>query len=340
MKRSRLGKSGIQVSEIGLGTMTFGTQCKDKSEAFRIMDMAIDHGINFFDTAEIYPVPPCKKLAGITEEWIGDWLKTRSRDEVLIASKIAGPAHGWFNPPVRNDNATIDGFQIKRALEGSLKRLKTDYLDLYQIHWPDHGMRPEDMIETLDSLVKEGKIRTLGCSNENAYGLMKSLWIADKYQWRRFDTIQNNFSINNRRFEDELADICSREQVSLLPYSPLAGGVLTGKYNVKEIPSDSRFYDYLKHGAPRQKAMAERFVNTKSLALTEKVLTLAANLNLHPATLATAWSIHHDFVASTLIGVSNIDQMAPILAAANINLTNETISKINDYCAEILYPMG
>ena len=328
------------VSEIGLGTMTFGTQCSDKTEAFRIMDHALEHGINFLDIAEIYPVPPIKKLAGLTEQWVGEWLKSRSRDEVLLATKIAGPAHGWFNPPVREGNAAIDGHHIRLAVEGSLQRLGTDYLDLYQVHWPDHGMRVEDTLETLDQLVKEGKVRTIGCSNENAYGLMKSLWIADKYNWRRYDTIQNNFSINNRRFEDELAEICERENVSLLPYSPLAGGVLSGKYNTDQIPADSRFHHYLTNGAPRQKQMAERFVNPTSLALTAKVLELAQELQTHPVTLATAWSMHQSYVASTLIGVSNFDQLAPILAAADFEITSEIITLIDSYCAEFPYSMG
>jgi len=340
MNRRRLGKSGLMVSEIGLGTMTFGTQCQEQSEAFRIMDTAVEHGINFFDIAEIYPVPPVKKLAGLTEEWVGSWLKGRNRDEVLLATKVAGPAHGWFSPPVRDGNAAIDGHQIRKAVEGSLRRLGTDYIDLYQVHWPDHGMRVEDTLETLDALIKEGKVRTIGCSNENAYGLMKALWIADKYNWRRYDTIQNNFSINNRRFEDELAEICTREEVSLLPYSPLAGGVLSGKYNTDTIPKDARFYEYLHTGAPRQKAMAERFVNPKTLGLTAKIIELAKELDTHPTTLATAWSKHQSYVASTLIGVSNFDQFTPILAAKDFTITPEIIAKIDSYCTEFPYPMG
>lgn len=328
------------VSEIGLGTMTFGTQCAEKKESFKIMDHAIVNGINFLDTAEIYPVPPTGELAGITEKWIGEWLKNKSREEVIIATKVAGPAHGWFDPPVRNGNAAIDRVHLRKALEGSLRRLETDYIDLYQIHWPDHGMRIEDTLETLDEFIKEGKVRTIGCSNENSYGLMKSLWASDKNGWQRFDTIQNNYSINNRRFEDELAEICDREEVSLLPYSPLAGGVLSGKYNTEKIPKDSRFYSYLTKGAPRQKAMAERFVNPKTLMLTKEILDLASELSIHPVTLATAWSKQHSFVASTLIGVSNFEQFAPILAAQDLHLPDEIIQKIDLHCNNNLYPMG
>jgi len=328
------------VSEIGLGTMTFGTPYCNEQESFRIMDHAVERGVNFFDIAEIYPVPPTKELAGLTETIVGKWLKQRDRAEVLIATKVAGPAHGWFNPPVRGGNAAIDGLQIRKAIEESLQRLGTDYIDLYQIHWPDHGMRIEDTLETLDALVKEGKVRAIGCSNENAYGLMKALWIADKYNWRRYDTIQNNFSINNRRFEDELAQICREEHVSLLPYSPLAGGVLSGKYNTGDLPEDSRFYSYLTAGEPRQRAMAERFVNKKSLALTQKILTLAQEIGTHPVTLATAWSMNHNYVASTLIGVSNFKQFAPILDATDFIITPEIRQQIDIYCQEFLFPMG
>lgn len=340
MKKRRLGKSALFVSEIGLGTMTFGTQVSEKKECFQIMDHAIAEGVNFFDTAEIYPVPPTQKLVGVTEQIIGEWLSSRARESVLIATKIAGPAHGWFNPPVREGNNTIDGFQIRRALEGSLKRMGTDYVDLYQLHWPDHGMRMEDALETLDALVREGKIRAIGCSNETAYGLMKGLWTADKNGWRGFDSIQNNFSLNNRRFQDELAQVCEREQVSLLPYSPLAGGVLSGKYNTENMPQDSRFYDYLKNGMPRQRAMAERFVNPKSLALTTRLMEISKEVGIDIVTLASAWSKQHSYVASTLIGVSSFSQLDPILQSSGLELSEDILGEIDNACRENLYPMG
>ena len=163
MKTRRLGTSGVVVSEICLGTMTFGTQA-NKEESFRIMDKAVDNGIDFFDTAELYPVPPTSKQAGQTEEIVGEWLKDKPRDGLIIATKIAGAAHGWFNPPVRNGKAALDRIHLRKALEGSLRRLNTDYIDLYQIHWPDHGMRAEDTLEELDNFVREGKVRTIGTS--------------------------------------------------------------------------------------------------------------------------------------------------------------------------------
>ena len=339
MQQNRLGKSGIVVSGICLGTMTFGTQC-DKQQSFRILDKAVDAGIDFLDTAEVYPVPPTSELAGLTEEWLGEWLKTKSRDSLIIATKIAGPAHGWFNPPVRGGKAAIDRHQIRQAVDGSLRRMQTDYIDLYQVHWPDHGMRAEDTLVALDELVAEGKVRVTGTSNEDAYGLMKSLWTSDRCGLTRYDTIQNNFSLNNRRFEDELAEVCRQENISLLPYSPLAGGVLTGKYNGGQFPQGARFSSYLQNGAPRQKEMAERFVNDRSVAATENFIAIAEEVGIDIVTLATAWSKQHDFVASTIVGVSHEDQLDPIIAAIDVVLDDETLKKIDQVSADIPYPMG
>jgi len=327
------------VSEICMGTMTFGTQC-DKAMSFRILDRAVDAGVDFFDTAEVYPVPPSRKLAGQTEEWLGEWMKSRDRSSMIVASKVAGPAHGWFIPPVRGGKAAIDRRHIRQAVEGSLRRLQTDYLDLYQVHWPDHQMRAEDTLEVLDELVREGKVRAIGCSNEDSYGLMKSLWTSDVHGLARYDTIQNNFSILHRRFEDEAAEVCRREQVSLLPYSPLAGGVLSGKYNDGQYPEGARFSFYLTKGEARQRKMAGRFVNEKSLAATAQVIEIAKEADMDVITLATAWSKQHDYVASTIVGASHENQLDAIFAAADLTLPDEVMQKIDAVCAEILYPMG
>lgn len=338
MKQRRLGGSGIVVSEICLGTMTFGTQA-NKEESFAILDAAVEAGIDFIDTAEAYPVPPSAELAGDTEKMIGEWLKNHSCDSLIIASKIAGPAHGWFNPPIRDGKAAIDRHHIRKAIEGSLRRLGTDYLDLYQIHWPDHGMRALDTLEALDELVREGKVRAIGISNEVSYGLMKGLATSDLEGIARYDTIQNNFSLNNRRFEDELAECCRHENVSLLPYSPLAGGVLSGKYN-EGVPDGARFSEYLKTGGPRQKAMAERFVNERSLESTRRFMAIAEEAGMDVLTMATAWSKQHDFVASTIIGVSHVDQLPPILAAADLILGADVLARIDEVSKDISYPMG
>ena len=338
MEKRRLGKSGIVVSEICMGTMTFGTQA-DKRESFRIMDESVESGIDFFDTAEVYPVPPTAELSGLTEEWVGEWLKSRPRESVILATKVAGAAHGWFCPPVRHGKAALDRVHLRKALEGSLNRLGTDYVDLYQIHWPDHGMRAEDTLEVLDEFVKEGKVRAIGLSNDDSYGVMKSLWTSDLGGMTRIDTIQNNFSLNNRRDEYELAECLRRENVSLLPYSPLAGGVLTGKYN-DGVPAGARFSEYLTTGGARQRAMATRFVNDQTIASTKRFCEIAKELDLDVATLATAWSKQHDFVAATIVGVSAASQMEPILKAAGLQLDEKTFNAIDVVSNDIRYPMG
>ena len=338
MEKRRLGKSGIVVSEICMGTMTFGTQA-DKRESFRIMDESVESGIDFFDTAEVYPVPPTEELAGLTEEWVGEWLKSKPRESVILATKVAGAAHGWFCPPVRHGKAALDRVHLRKALEGSLNRLGTDYVDLYQIHWPDHGMRAADTLEVLDEFVKEGKVRAIGLSNDDSYGVMKSLWTSDLEGMTRIDTIQNNFSLNNRRDEYELAECLRRENVSLLPYSPLAGGVLTGKYN-DGVPAGARFSEYLTTGGARQRAMATRFVNDRTIASTKRFCEIAKELDLDVATLATAWSKQHDFVAATIVGVSAAAQMEPILKAAGLELDEKTLTSIDVVSNEIRYPMG
>ena len=338
MEKRRLGTSGIVVSEICMGTMTFGTQA-DKRESFRIMDESIESGIDFSDTAEVYPVPPTSELAGLTEKWVGEWLKSRPRESVILATKVAGAAHGWFCPPVRHGKAALDRIHLRKALEGSLSRLRTEYVDLYQIHWPDHGMRAEDTLEVLDEFVKEGKVRAIGLSNDDSYGVMKSLWTSDLGGMTRIDTIQNNFSLNNRRDEYELAECLRRENVSLLPYSPLAGGVLTGKYN-DGVPAGARFSEYLTTGGARQRAMATRFVNDQTIASTKRFCEIAKELDLDVATLATAWSKQHDFVAATIVGVSAAAQMEPILKAAGLQLDEKTLNTIDVVSNDIRYPMG
>ena len=188
MKFNRLGASPLVVSDICMGTMTFGTGADEKT-SFEIMDRSVDAGIDFFDTAENYPVPPDPKYAGLTEEIVGRWLKTRSRDSVFIATKVAGPSHGWLKAAVRDGKTTLDKHNIIKAVEASLKRLDTDYIDLYQTHWPDHGARYEDALEALDELVQSGKVRVLGCSNETSWGLMKSLATSEMHGFARYGTM-------------------------------------------------------------------------------------------------------------------------------------------------------
>lgn len=338
MKKKRLGKTGIVVSDICMGTMTFGNQT-DEKEAFRILDMSFDAGIDFYDTAEMYPVPPDAKYIGRTEEIVGKWMKTKPRDSIILATKVAGPGHGWISPPIRSGKTSLDRHHIVRAVETSLARLDIDYIDLYQTHWPDHDFPYEETMLALDELIQSGKVRILGCSNETSWGLTKSLWTSEMQGVARYETIQNNFSLNNRRFEDELAQVCLKEQVSLIPYSPLAGGVLTGKYNDGQLPEGARFTNYLSAGQ-RQKVMAQRFVNEKSLESTKRFAEIAAQIDMSVTTLAVAWSKQHDFVASTIVGASKADQVADILAAAEVTLSKETLAQIDSVTKEIMYPMG
>jgi len=338
MHKNRLGKSSIVVSDICMGTMTFGSQC-DETNSFRIMDMAYDAGVDFYDTAEMYPVPPDAKYVGVTEEIVGRWLKTKDRDAIVLASKVAGPGHGWITPPFRGGKTGLDRHHIMRAVEGSLRRLDTDYIDLYQTHWPDPEFPQEETLMALDELVRSGKVRILGCSNETSWGLTKSLWAADLHGLARYETIQNNFSLNNRRFEDELAQACRMEKVSLIPYSPLAGGVLSGKYNDGARPEGARFTHYLS-GEQRQRKMAARFVNEQSLESTRRFQAVAAEAGMSVITLATAWSKQHEFVASTIVGASSPAQMPDILAAADLTLEPGILASIDAISREIRYPMG
>ena len=339
MEYRYIGRSGLRVSVIGLGTMTFGSTT-DKKEAFKIMDEAYDKGINFIDTAELYPVPPEEKYAGLTEEIVGEWLKTKSRDSIILATKVAGAASGWFVPPIRHGLTAMDRFHIKRAIEGSLKRLKTDYIDLYQQHWPDTIVPIEETMRAFDELVKEGKVRYIGTSNDTAYGLTKANTIAKYENLARFESIQNNFSVLNPRFFDELEYVCKKENVSLLPYSPIAGGILSGKYNTANPPSDSRFIFYKNYPNKRVRNHAKKFYNEKTLKATKKFLEIAKKHNIHPVTLAVAYSKHFEFVASTIIGVRKLNQLEASLKAAEVKLHREILKDIKKLQEEILYPMG
>ena len=339
MEYRYIGKSGLRVTPICMGTMSFGNW-SDKKESFKILDMAYERGINFYDTAEIYPIPPKSEYAGLTEQIIGEWLQTKPRESIILASKVAGAANGWFVPPIRHGLTAIDRFHIQKALEGSLKRLKTDYIDLYQVHWPDTIIPKEESMRALDELVKSGKVRYLGTSNDTAYGLIKSNTIAQYEKLSRFESIQNNFSMLNPRFLDELSTIARKEQISLLPYSPIAGGVLSGKYNQQFIDPKTRFGEYLHASETRLKAMYGRFVNEKTLGATAKYLEIAKRYELSPVTLAVAWSMHFDFVASTIIGARHASQLEESFKAFETKLSPEILREIEAVQKEILYPMG
>ena len=318
--------------------MTFGNR-NTEAEAFAILDRAFDAGIDFYDTAEVYPVPPDIKYVYRTEEIVGKWLKTKPRDAIILATKVVGPASAWFTPPVRAGKGALDRHHITRAIEGSLQRLQTDYIDLYQTHWPDHDAGYEETLEVLTELQAEGLIRVIGSSNENAWGVMKAQATAEASGLTRYETIQNNYSILNRRFEDELANICRREKISLLPYSPLGGGVCTGKYLDGDFPAGARFTAYRDSG-PRQRKMIERFINERSLATVTALKTLADEAGHNLAAMCLAWSQQNDFVASTIFGATSLEQLEEILPAHDLKLSDDTIAKIDEITKTYPYPLG
>jgi aryl-alcohol dehydrogenase-like predicted oxidoreductase len=338
MKRRSLGRSALSVSEICLGTMTFGSMANER-ESLAILDHAFEAGVNFLDVAEVYPVPPEAKWAGRSEEIVGKWLADKPRAAVFVATKVAGPGGGWFQAPVREGNTGLDRHSIERACEASLRRLGTDYVDLYQTHWPDRVVPIDEQMEALDRLVEAGKVRYLGCSNETAYGLAKSLWVSDVRGLARHQTIQNNWSLLNRRFEDELAEVCREEKVSLIPYSPLGAGVLSGKYQNGAWPVGARFSLYREYN-PRGKAMTERFVNPRSLETTGRLLDLAREAGISPVTLAIGWTLTKGFVGSTIIGATRVDQLRDSLAAAEVKLSADVLRACETITREILYPLG
>ena len=338
MKHRQLGRTGLSVSEICLGTMTFGSMA-DEQTSFACLDRAFAGGVDFLDVAEVYPVPPEDRWAGASEEICGKWLASRSRDSVIVATKVAGPGGGWFQTPLRSGRTGLDRHNIELAVEASLRRLQTDYIDLYQTHWPDENVPIEDTLEALDRLVEAGKVRAVGCSNETSYGLTRSLWMADRHGTVRHQTIQNNYSLLNRRFEDELAQVCRSEQVSLIPYSPIGGGVLSGKYQDGVWPDGARFSDY-REDSPRTQSMTRRFVNERTLATTARVMEIAAECDMSPVTFSVAWLLTRDFVGSAIIGVTRPEQLAEHLAACEAEIPADALEACDLLAKEIRYPQG
>jgi aryl-alcohol dehydrogenase-like predicted oxidoreductase len=317
--------------------MTFGSMA-DEATATACLDEAFDAGVDFIDTSEVYPVPPDPKYAGVSEEICGKWLARRPRDAVIVATKVAGPGGGWFRAPVREGKSALDRHNIERAVEGSLRRLQTDYIDLYQTHWPDPFVPIEATLEALDRLVEQGKVRAIGCSNQTAYGLMKSLWMADRDGLARYETIQNNFSILSRRFEDEIARVCRREQVSLLAYSPIGAGVLSGKYQGGVWPEGARFSRY-RNGDARTKAMTKRFVNERTLATAARLAEIAGGCGMSPVTFAVAWTLSRDFIGSAIVGVTSAEQLGEHLAATDVETPGDALAAVNRLSKEIRHPM-
>ncbi len=334
MQYRTLGNTDTKVSLICLGSMTWGEQ-NSEAEGHAQLDYALKQGINFIDTAELYAIPAKAETNGRTEEIIGSWIKARNnRNQVVLASKVAGPGKGWVDH-IRNGESRFDRANMQMALEQSLRRLQTDYLDLYQLHWPErktnyfgslgyaHSSEEftpiEETLEVLQEFIQAGKIRQVGLSNETPWGLMKFLQIADRMGLPRVVSIQNPYSLLNRSFEIGLAEISHREQVGLLAYSPLGFGVLSGKYlSGGGKPEDrlTRFPEY------------DRYSNIQATAATQEYVTLARSLDLSPTQMALAYVNSRPFLTSNIIGATSLEQLRENVASAEIQLEDDTLEQI------------
>ncbi len=334
MEYRRLGRTDIKVSVICLGSMTWGEQ-NSEAEGHEQLDYALDHGVNFVDTAELYAIPPRAETYGRTEEIIGNWLEqTGRREEIILASKVVGRGGEWISH-IRGGQTRLDRHNIVKALDSSLKRLKTDYLDLYQLHWPDRhtnffGKRgyehdPDDVpvpiVETLsilDDQVKAGKIRQVGVSNETPWGTMKFIQLTEALGLPRVVTVQNPYSLLNRTFEVGLAEVAHREQTGLMAYSPLGFGVLSGKYleGQPEGARLTRWPDY------------DRYSNPQALAATREYVALAREHGLDPAQMALAFVNSRPFLTSNIVGATTMAQLQSNIASAGLSLAPEVMEGI------------
>lgn len=335
MNYRKLGQSGIEVSAICLGTMTFGQQ-NTEDEAHQQLDLARSAGINFIDTAEMYPVPARAETQGRSESIIGSWLAHQRRDEIVLASKIAGPGRGmdWIRGGPR-----INAEHIQKAVEQSLRRLKTDYIDLYQIHWPERYVPQfgdryydsrnereaetvEHQLESLSRLVDDGKIRAIGLSNETPWGVMAFEQAAERLGLHPIVSIQNAFNLLNRRFEmDGLAEVSQRTGIGLLAYSPLAFGILSGKYQ-KNTNAKGRMNEFPGFGQRYAKPNVEQAV--------QAYLDLAQKYDLSLAQMAIAYVLQKPFTTSVIIGATNLDQLHENIAASACHLPDDLLAKIDE----------
>jgi len=336
MKYTNLGHTEVKVSKICLGTMTWGDQ-NTEEEAHEQMDYALEQGVNFWDTAELYPVWPNPETHGRTENYIGNWFeKTGKRDEVVLASKVAGMGRGPM-PWIRGGKHVLDRENIFAAVEGSLTRLKTDYLDLYQVHWPDRNsnyfhqrgyehhpetdnVSIEETLSALSELVKEGKVRSIGVSNETAWGMMEYLRLSSEKGYERIVSNQNPYHLLNRQYEVGCAEVSMREDCGLLAYSPLAYGALTGKYIEKTCNEKSRFN--------RWPDWAHRLRQPNGNNCIKKYLELARSHDLDPAVLALAFVNQREFVTSTIIGATSMDHLKVNIDSINTEISDEILKEI------------
>ncbi|WP_375751254.1 NADP(H)-dependent aldo-keto reductase [Vibrio sp. HN007] len=332
MEYRKLPNSTLEISKICLGTMTFGEQ-NTQSEAFEQIDFSLDNGINFIDTAEMYPVPPNGKTQGLTETYIGNWIEqSGKRDKVILATKVAGPR----SVPHIRENMSLDRRNIHLAVDDSLKRLKTDYIDLYQLHWPQRQTNcfgqlnypyPEEqeevtLIESLEAmaeLVRAGKIRYIGLSNETPWGVMKFLHLADKHDLPKVVSIQNPYNLLNRSFEVGLSEIAHYEGVELLAYSPLAFGCLSGKYLNGARPEGARCTIWERFS---------RYFTPQGVEATQAYIDVALKFGLSPDQMALAFVNQRPFIASNIIGATNLEQLKANIESIDIKLNDELLSEL------------
>jgi aryl-alcohol dehydrogenase-like predicted oxidoreductase len=333
MHYTTLGHSDLKVSRVCLGTMTFGTQ-NSEADAHRQLDFALAKGINFIDTAEMYSVPPNAESYGKTERYVGTWLKRQARDRIVLATKISGPGRSmkW----IRNGELAFNRQNIRAAIDASLARLQTDYVDLYQLHWPDRNtpifgqyhFDPEkesdyvpldETLTALAELVKEGRVRYIGLSNETPWGVMQFLSLAEKYQLPRVVSVQNAFNLLNRTWEMGLSEIGFRENVALLAYSPLAFGLLSGKY----------LADPAAHGRLTLfQGFAQRYSKVNVQPAVAAYAALAQRHGLTPTWLALAYVASRGFVASTIIGATTMDQLRENIDGCLATLSEDVLNEI------------
>lgn len=344
MEYTKLGRTDLNISQIGLGTMTWGWQ-NTQAQGFEQMDYALAQGVNFFDTAEIYAIPPSPERYGATETIIGNWFKDRgNRENVILASKIAGPGMPWL----RDGDNQINRRTVLEAVEGSLKRLQTDYIDLYQLHWPNRGsyhfgkiwgFNPEfdaqaeeanflEVLTVLNELIQAGKIRHIGLSNETAWGINKWLQIAKDNNLPRIASIQNEYSLLCRHFEQDLSEIAMHEDVGLLAWSPLARGILSGKYLNGAKPEGARL---------TLETRPEHRVGPQVDAATQQYIEIARSHGLDPCQMALAFVNQQAFVSSTLIGATNMDYLKTNIDSITLKLNQDVLADIQSVRRE--YPV-
>ncbi len=344
MEYNKLGQTDIEVSKICLGTMTWGEQ-NTEGEAHEQLNYAMDAGINFIDVAEMYPVPPRKETYGLTESYIGNWLnKRKDRDKIILATKIAAKAE-WL-PYIRDGQIKLDKKNIVQALEDSLRRLKTDYIDLYQMHWPDRdtnffgklayyhapekdGIPIAETLAVLNDLVKQGKIRTIGISNETPWGCAEYLRISREKELPRIVSIQNPYNLLNRTFEIGISEFSHREQVGLLAYSPLAFGALSGKYLNNQKPEGARLTLFERFN---------RYLNPQATKATEAYVNLAKKNDLDPSQMALSYVSSRPFLTSNIIGATSMEQLKMDIESINIELSDDVIKDIESIHEKIPNP--